>query len=157
MVDSLIAEGFSRHGVILTNPANTHPWVNMAIQYDSATPYQPSAIHAPRGGARSSPHIYCLLRLRWWGKVSYETRNRRLSGQFLCGQVGQNSWVECSFGTTFLAGGRALIAKKAFVWPTLCGFFTKGGAVLLSFFLISIFLFSKFREFQAGAWRGGCL
>jgi transposase-like protein len=29
--------------------------------------------------------------------------------------------------------------------------FTKGGAVLLCFFLISIFLFSKFREFQAGA------
>src|SRR5258708_8248134 len=113
MVDSLIAERFLRHGVILTNPAHTHPWVNMAIQYDSATPYQPSAIHAPRGGARSSPHIYCLLRLRWWGKVSYETRNRRLSGQFLCGQVGQNSWVECSFGTTFRAGGRALIPKNA--------------------------------------------
>jgi hypothetical protein len=73
------------------------------------------------------------------------------------------------------AGGRALIPKNVFGWPTLCGFlhlpalagcvfctpvvFTgaNGGAVLPSFFLISIFLFSKFRKLQAGACRAASL
>jgi hypothetical protein len=63
-----------------------------------------------------------------------------------------------------MGGWPRLNSENVFGWPTpFVGFYTSapsrcirgmnGEAVLLSFFLISLFLFSKFREFQAGACR----